>query len=89
MLPEYLADRLPIAGRGMIISDLERSRAGYWAVTALSRIIGNAVVRHDAPLSVRRAFNLADLNLLARESGLGYLKSRKEPFFRVSLSGEK
>ncbi|MGQ0645524.1 MAG: methyltransferase domain-containing protein [Elusimicrobiota bacterium] len=80
-------DRL--ARRGVIVSDLLRSRAGYWAVKALSRLAGNRVVRHDGPLSVRRAFRLEELAALARESGLPYLAARREPWFRVSLCGEK
>jgi 2-polyprenyl-3-methyl-5-hydroxy-6-metoxy-1,4-benzoquinol methylase len=80
-------DRL--ARRGVLVSDLRRSRAGYWAVKALSRLAGNRVVRHDGPLSVRRAFRLEELAALARESGLPYLAARREPWFRVSLCGEK
>lgn len=78
-----------VARRGLLFSDLERSLAGYWAVKSASLILGNRVVRHDGPLSVQRSFTLPELERLARESGCSYLKARREPFFRVSLSGEK
>lgn len=80
-------DRL--SRRGIIISDLERSRTGYSAVWALSRLIGNHVVRHDGPLSVKRSFTLNELERLATQCGLGYLSARREPFFRLSLAGVK
>lgn len=78
-----------LATRGVLISDLYRSSMSYAAVTAISYLIGNAVVRHDGPLSVRRAFRVEELSSLAEEAGLPYLMARLEPWFRVSLSGEK
>ena len=75
--------------RGLIVSDLSRTYAGYWAVSALAMIAGNSVVRHDGPLSVRRAFRPDELNDLAAKAGLRYLKAAREPFFRLSLKGEK
>lgn len=78
-----------MAARGVIVSDLLRTRAGYCAVAALSRLIGNSIVRHDGPLSVRRAFLPEELRRLAMDAGCPYLKSRREPWFRVSLAGEK
>ncbi|MCB4757695.1 MAG: methyltransferase domain-containing protein [Elusimicrobia bacterium] len=80
-------DRL--AKRGLIISDLNRSISGYLAVTLLCTLIGNSVVRHDGPLSVRRAFHMEELAGYAKEAGLPYLKVNREPWFRISLSGEK
>lgn len=80
-------DRL--ARRGVIVSDLRRSLAGYWAVGALAALRRDRVAFHDGPVSVRRAFRPAELDNLAAALGLTYLKSRAEPWFRVSLSGEK
>jgi 2-polyprenyl-3-methyl-5-hydroxy-6-metoxy-1,4-benzoquinol methylase len=93
MPPENLSgvlkglDRLAL--RGMVLSDLLRSRAGYWSVFLLSRLAGNFVVRHDGPLSVRRAFRPEELDDLARGAGLPYLKARRRPWFRLVLAGEK
>lgn len=80
-------DRL--ARRGVIISDLRRSVASFMAVTAVSWLAGNHVVRHDGPLSVRRAFLPEELDALAQRAGLPYLRARREPFFRLSLAGKK
>jgi SAM-dependent methyltransferase len=80
-------DRL--AARGVVISDLRRSWLALAGVGLLSYVAGNAVVRHDGPLSVRRAFTVEELRALAAECGLDYLAARSEGPFRVSLSGEK
>lgn len=80
-------DRL--AKRGVIISDLRRSWWSLAGVGLLAYAAGNSVVRHDGPLSVRRAFTVEELRELASECGLGYLAARSEGPFRVSLSGEK
>jgi len=80
-------DRL--ARRGVIISDLSRGPLAYAGVWLLSRLVGDEVVRHDGPMSVRRAFRPEELNRLARDAGLDYLHSRRHPWFRLSLAGEK
>jgi hypothetical protein len=47
------------------------------------------VVRHDGPVSVRRAFTVSELEELARRAGLGYLSARRHAGFRLSLTGAK
>lgn len=85
-----LQDMDGLSTRGIIVSDLHRTRTGYAAVWLLSRLLGNAVVRHDGPLSVRRAFRPEELDDLAESGGLAYLHARvHHPWFRVSLAGEK
>jgi 2-polyprenyl-3-methyl-5-hydroxy-6-metoxy-1,4-benzoquinol methylase len=80
-------DRLAV--RGVVVSDLRRSPSALIAVGFLAAVAGNSVVRHDGPLSVRRAFTVDELARLARDPGLAYLRARREGPFRVSLSGEK
>lgn len=81
-----LCDRL--ATRGLLFSDLLRSPAAYAGVRALTCLSGR-VTRFDGPLSVRRAFRPEELEAAAAEAGLLYLRARRGPFFRLSLSGEK
>jgi SAM-dependent methyltransferase len=80
-------DRLAV--RGVVIGDLVRNPAALLAVGALSRLAGNAIVRHDGPLSVRRAFTVGELASLAAALGLRYLRARREGLVRLSLAGEK
>jgi 2-polyprenyl-3-methyl-5-hydroxy-6-metoxy-1,4-benzoquinol methylase len=91
--PERISDALRaidrLADRGVIISDLLRSSLTWAAVGALAFVTGNRIVRHDAPLSVRRAFRVGELGRLAATAGLPHLGARREGHFRVSLSGWK
>jgi len=80
-------DRL--ARRGVVVSDLSRGPAAFAGVWLLSRLAGDEVVRHDGPLSVRRAFTPEDLSRSAERAGLEYLRVRRHPWFRLSLAGEK
>lgn len=77
------------ARRGLVISDLHRTLLSYWGVGLASWIWGDPIVRHDGPLSVRRSFRVSELVTLANEAGLSGLNARVEPWFRVSLVGEK
>jgi len=87
--PEAIAAIDRLATRGVIISDLLRSALTWGAVGALAWVAGNRIVRHDAPLSVRRAFRVGELGRLAWAASLPYLRARREGCFRVSLSGRK
>lgn len=78
-----------VARRGIIISDLHRTLWNYHLVKFLSYLIGNKIVRHDGPLSVQRAFRPDELEALAKEANLPFLKSQTEPWCRISLAGEK
>jgi hypothetical protein len=78
-----------IATRGVVIVDLRRSPGTLVGISLLTWAAGNAIVRHDGPLSVRRAFTLGEFARLAESCGLGYLRARREGRFRLSLSGEK
>ncbi len=78
-----------MARRGVIVSDLARNAASYWAVKSLALLTGNHVVRHDAPLSVQRAFTREELQDFAVTAGLPYLRASGAPWFRLSLAGEK
>jgi 2-polyprenyl-3-methyl-5-hydroxy-6-metoxy-1,4-benzoquinol methylase len=80
-------DRLAV--RGLIISDLRRSWPSLVAVTLLTLVVADFVARHDGPLSVRRAFRVHELRDLAARASLSYLFAKDEPWFRVSLAGEK
>lgn len=78
-----------LALEGVFIGDLLRSAGGYLAVSALTAVLGDRVTRHDGPVSIRRGFRVEELDAAAARAGLHHLKARREPFFRVSLSGEK
>jgi ubiquinone/menaquinone biosynthesis C-methylase UbiE len=60
-----------VARVGVVVNDLQRGRrwlAGAWLVTRLTT--RNQYTRHDAPLSVRRAYTADEVVDLARQAGL-------------------
>ncbi len=88
-VPGALASLDRLATRGVVVSDLRRSWLALAGVSLLAYVAGNRVVRHDGPLSVRRAFTVRELREAAAGLGLRYLEARAEGPFRVSLCGEK
>lgn len=57
--------------RGFVISDLERSKFGYWLAYLASRVLTrSSVVRVDSLRSVRSALTLSELERYMLEAGL-------------------
>lgn len=61
-----------LARRAILVSDLIRHPLAYAAIRFLTLLCTrNAMTRTDAPLSVRRAFTLAEWRALFRRAGIG------------------
>ncbi len=59
-----------VARVGAACVDLARSRAASWAIWLLTTfIVRDPMVRHDARLSIRRAFSVKEMKKLARRAG--------------------
>jgi 2-polyprenyl-3-methyl-5-hydroxy-6-metoxy-1,4-benzoquinol methylase len=70
-----------------LVSDLVRSRTGYVAALAFAHLIArNRLTKHDAPLSVRRAYTPAEVARLARQAGWARPVVRRAPFFRMLVT---
>jgi ubiquinone/menaquinone biosynthesis C-methylase UbiE len=70
-----------------LVCDLVRSRLGYAAALAFAHLIArNRLTKHDAPLSVRRAYTQAEAVELAREAGWRAPVARRSPFFRMLVT---
>lgn len=83
-----LAEMGRVARRAVIVNDLERGRAwwlGAWLLTRLAT--GNRYTRHDAPLSVRRAYRARELRALAEAAGLRFVRGHaSRPAYRYALT---
>jgi SAM-dependent methyltransferase len=69
-----------------VVGDLTRSAFAFavtWAWAMLTT--RNRLTRHDAPLSVRRAYVPLEALALAREAGWRSPRVQREPFFRMTL----
>lgn len=75
-----------VARLGVVVNDLVRSRHGYLGALLLANLTTrNRLTRHDAPLSVRRAYSLPELLDLARRAGLSPILLREPLGYRVAL----
>jgi ubiquinone/menaquinone biosynthesis C-methylase UbiE len=79
-----------VAGRAVIVNELERCRANWYGarLLAATRWRGNRLTRHDGPLSVLRAFTRPELEQLAHAAGLNILSLRRRFFFRLVMVAE-
>jgi ubiquinone/menaquinone biosynthesis C-methylase UbiE len=75
-----------VARRGFLAVDLVRGGVGHAAVWLLTRLSRSRVLRHDGPLSVRRARSIEEYRRLAESSGIPDLRVSPLPGFRVSLA---
>jgi SAM-dependent methyltransferase len=80
----FLRELRRVSRLGVIVNDLDRARIHWFGAVLMGRLFTrNRLTRHDAPMSVRRAYTLAEMRGLLRESGLrpvavrrGFLRHR-------------
>ncbi len=58
------------ANRGWLINDLHRHWLPYWFIKYAVLLSRNRLIRHDAPVSVARAFTAADWHEKLRQAGI-------------------
>ncbi|HYI05588.1 MAG TPA: methyltransferase domain-containing protein, partial [Reyranella sp.] len=69
---------------GFIVNDLRRGAVGYGASWFASRLTTrNRLTRHDAPLSIRRAYTPEELRSLLDEAGVQNAEVQTLPWFRM------
>jgi ubiquinone/menaquinone biosynthesis C-methylase UbiE len=84
-----LAQMWRIARRRVIINDLHRHAIAYFSIRALTRLFSRSrMVRHDAPVSVRRSFRPAELMDIARRADVPARVYRSFPY-RLVLVADK
>ena len=70
----------------VVVNDLHRHWLAYHSIKWLTRLLGGSyLVRHDAPLSVARAFRRTDWELLLRRAGITRYELRWRWAFRWQL----
>ncbi|MFZ5816417.1 MAG: methyltransferase domain-containing protein [Bacillota bacterium] len=90
-LPSALLSLRRAARLGVVVNDLHRHPLAAGLIGIATRLLSrNPMIRHDAPLSVRRGFRAAELEALRSTPGLEGLRWRWRPFFRylITLPGE-
>ena len=70
-----------------IVGDVVRSRVALGASWLFAHLLTRSpLTRHDAPLSVRRAYTPPEALALAHAAGWTQARVRAEPFFRMTLT---
>lgn len=60
-----------VARLGVVVNDLQRTRLGWIGAWLIGHLLtGNRLTRHDAPLSVRRAYRASEMMEMLRSAGL-------------------
>lgn len=84
-----LARMWRLARHCVLVNDLHRHQLAYLAIRALSAAFSKSVmVKHDGPLSVRRAFRPQELLDIARRAGVPARVYRSFPY-RLVLVAQK
>jgi ubiquinone/menaquinone biosynthesis C-methylase UbiE len=74
------------AGLAVVVNDLHRHPLAYHSIRWLTRLLGGSrLVRHDAPLSVARAFTRPELQALLVAAGITRYTLRWRWAFRWQL----
>lgn len=82
---QVLREMNRLARTGFILNDLHRGRLGYAAAWLAARLTTrNRLTRHDAPLSVRRAYTVAELAGLLRRAGIDHAAISRHRWFRLA-----
>ncbi len=82
-----LTEMARVARTAVIVNDLERSRTWWLGAWLLTRVATrNRYTKHDAPLSVQRAYRVTELRAMAEAAGLRMTAKHKSfPGYRYAL----
>lgn len=70
-----------VARLGVVVNDLHRGRLAWLGAWLMSHLLtGNRYTRHDAPMSVRRAYRVPEVTDLLRSAGLTPVRTIRGAF---------
>lgn len=86
---QVLREMARVTRHALIVNDLRRSPTALALIWLLTRFCRNRMTRYDGPLSVRRAFTVAEMRRLAEAAGLEGARVVPQPFYRQALVYER
>ena len=82
-----LAEMWRVSRRRVLVNDLHRHRVAYFSFRLLSRLFSKSpMVRHDGPVSVRRALRPKELLEIAQRAGIPARVYRSFPYRMVLVA---
>jgi len=79
----FVDEALRVARRAVLLNDLRRSTLHLALVRAASPLFRSRLTKHDAPVSVRRAYTPAELTTMLRRTTAADVSIRNTYFFRM------
>lgn len=87
---QVLREMERVTSMGFVVNDLRRDRVACGLIWALTRVIGaNRLTRHDAPLSVLRAYTMEEYERMVRDAGISSCDVRRFPMYRALVVRRK
>ncbi|HUS19551.1 MAG TPA: methyltransferase domain-containing protein [Terriglobales bacterium] len=81
----FMAEAMRVCRRAVIINDLERTTWHWLAAHAGRLIYRSAVTRHDAPVSVRRAYTQSEVKNILQAAGYSAVESSHHFLYRMGF----
>jgi ubiquinone/menaquinone biosynthesis C-methylase UbiE len=76
-----LREMARVARLGVVVNDLDRSRLAFTGAWLISHLMtANRYTRHDAPLSVQRAYRATEMVVMMRDAGLTPVRTLRAAF---------
>lgn len=81
----FMMGSLRVCRHAVIVNDLRRSRLHWLSAVAGQALYRSRLTRHDAPVSVRRAYTISELRQLLETCGPRRLDLSQHYFFRTGI----
>lgn len=82
---QFVREAMRCARHAVILNDLRRSRLHLVAAQAGRLIYRSPLTRHDAPVSVRRAYTVEEMREILVQAGYPHAEFRHHYFFRMAV----
>jgi ubiquinone/menaquinone biosynthesis C-methylase UbiE len=84
-LRSFVREGLRVCRRAVLINDLIRSRLHLWLVYSALPLFRSRLTRHDAPVSVRRAYTVDEMHQLLGDLPNSGIEISRHPLYRMGV----
>jgi ubiquinone/menaquinone biosynthesis C-methylase UbiE len=84
-IAQFIGEAIRVCRRAVIVNDLRRSLPHWLAAKAGSLIYRSVITRHDAPVSVRRAYTIDEMRGILADAGQPLAEFSHHFFYRMGV----